>query len=211
MRVWVCTPIWVAMRHNGFELHSGALDAEAQGQLVTEVMAAAEQAPFYAPMTPWGKPMSVGQTSLGPLGWITDVKGYRYEPHHPVTGEPWPAMPERLLELWRTYADPEHPPDSCLVNLYRGDAKMGMHQDSDEADLNAPVLGISLGDTAVFRLGGLARKDPSITFKLQSGDINVLAGGSRRAYHGVDRTLAGSSQLVPGGGRINLTLRRALT
>ena len=198
-----------AMRHNGFELHSGALDAQTQAALVAEVLAAAEIAPFYAPVTPWDKPMSAQQTSLGPLGWITDAKGYRYEPHHPVTGEPWPAMPPRLLELWRRYADPDRPPDSCLVNLYRDDAKMGLHQDSDEAFLNAPVLGISLGDTAVFRLGGPARKDPTLTFKLHSGDVNVLAGASRRAYHGVDRILPGSSQLVPGGGRINLTLRRA--
>ena len=199
------------MRHNGFELHSGALDAEAQTALVAEVLAATARAPFYTPKTPWGKAMSVEQTSFGLLGWITDAKGYRYAPRHPVTGEPWPPMPQRLRDLWRQYADPDRPPDSCLVNLYRGDAKMGMHQDSDEAFLGAPVLGVSLGDTAVFRLGGAARKDPSITVKLNSGDINVLAGASRRAYHGVDRILAGSSQLVPGGGRINLTMRRACT
>jgi alkylated DNA repair protein (DNA oxidative demethylase) len=199
------------MRHNGFHLHSGALDAEAQAALVAEVMSATARAPFYEPVTPWGKPMSVLQTSLGALGWITDAKGYRYAPRHPVTGEPWPEMPESLLALWWKYADPDAPPDSCLVNLYRGDAKMGMHQDSDEAFLDAPVLSVSLGDTAVFRLGGPARKDPSITVKLNSGDINVLGGASRRAYHGVDRIFAGSSQLVPGGGRINLTLRRART
>jgi alkylated DNA repair protein (DNA oxidative demethylase) len=199
------------MRHNGFDLHSGALDAEAQAALIAEVMSATARAPFYEPVTPWGKPMSVLQTSLGALGWITDAKGYRYAPRHPVTGEPWPEMPESLLAIWWKYADPGAPPDSCLVNLYRGDAKMGMHQDSDEAFLDAPVLGVSLGDTAVLRLGGPARKDPSITVKLNSGDINVLGGASRRAYHGVDRIFAGSSQLVPGGGRINLTLRRART
>jgi alkylated DNA repair protein (DNA oxidative demethylase) len=173
------------------------------------VAAAVMQAPFYEPRTPWGKPMSVLQTSLGPLGWITDAKGYRSEPRHPTTGDPWPHMPESLLALWRTYADPDQPPDSCLVNLYRDGAKMGMHQDLDEDDLNAPVLGISLGDTAVFRLGGAERKDPSITVKLNSGDVSVLTGASRQAYHGVDRILPGSSQLIPGGGRINLTMRRS--
>ena len=197
------------MQQNGFIFHPGALDAAAQGALVSEVLAAVEAAPFYEPQTPWGKPMSVLQTSLGPLGWITDRSGYRYADRHPVTGEPWGVMPQSLLDLWARYADPATPADSCLVNLYRGEAKMGMHQDSDEANLNAPVLGISLGDTAVFRMGGLARKDPSTTLRLASGDINLLSGPSRRSYHGIDRILAGSSQLIPGGGRINLTLRRA--
>lgn len=193
----------------GFILHPEALSPGAQAALVAEVMAAVETAPFYEPMTPWGKPMSVLQTSLGPLGWVTDAQGYRYTDRHPVTGVTWPAMPQSLLELWRRYTDADTPPDSCLANLYRGEAKMGLHVDSDEADLDAPVLGISLGDTAVFRLGGLTRKDPTSTLRLASGDINVLTGEARHAYHGVDRILPGSSRLVPGGGRLNLTLRRA--
>jgi len=197
------------MRYGDFELHPGALDAQAQQGLIGEVLAAVEVAPFYQPVTPGGRCMSAWQTSLGPLGWVTDRTGYRYEPLHPLTKSPWPAIPEALLMLWRRFADPDRPPDSCLVNLYRGAAQMGMHQDRDEADLSAPVLGVSLGDTAVFRLGGPSRKDQSVTLKLQSGDINVLAGAARRAYHGVDRILGGSSQLIPGGGRINLTLRRA--
>ena len=86
---------------------------------------------------------------------------------------------------------------------------MGLHVDADEDEPAAPVLSISLGDTAVFRLGGAERGDPSRTFRLASGDICLLAGASRRFHHGVDRILAGSSRLIPGGGRINLTLRRA--
>jgi len=150
------------------------------------------------------------QTSFGPLGWVTDRAGYRYEANHPETGRPWPPMPADLANIWRQYTGDAPAPDSCLINLYRGQARMGLHQDADEADMAAPVLSISLGDTAVFRLGGTHRGDRSQTLRLASGDICLLAGASRRAFHGVDRIIAGSSRLVAGGGRINLTLRRAM-
>ena len=101
------------MRHNGFELHPGALDVEAQAALTAEVLAAIERAPFYEPTTPWANRCRLAN-SLGPLGWITDAKGYRYEPNHPLTGQPWPAMPESLLRLWRRYADPDHAPTAVL-------------------------------------------------------------------------------------------------
>lgn len=198
-----------AMEFNGFRLISGAIDADGQTRLVDEVLAGASAAPFYRPITPSGKPMSVEQTSFGAFGWVTDRGGYRYEPAHPLTGRPWPPMPQSLLALWARHAGDPVPPDSCLVNLYRDGAKMGLHTDSDEEDLTAPVLSISLGDSAVFRLGGAARGDPSRTVRLNSGDVSVLAGASRRFHHGVDRILAGSSRLIPGGGRLNLTLRRA--
>jgi alkylated DNA repair protein (DNA oxidative demethylase) len=199
-----------AMDYNGFQLFPEALDAKAQSRLVADVIAAAATAPFYRPDTPGGKSMSVRQTSLGPVGWISDHQGYRYAPRHPGTGEPWPPMPQSLLELWAQFAEPLREPDSCLVNLYRGEARMGLHQDADEADLAAPVMSISLGDTAIFRLGGPSRKDPTRSLRLGSGDIALLAGASRNAFHGVDRILCGSSRIIPGGGRINLTLRRAL-
>jgi alkylated DNA repair protein (DNA oxidative demethylase) len=198
------------MEHRGFQIFPEALDVAAQTRLVAEVVAAAAAAPFYRPRTPGGKPMSVLQTSLGAVGWISDPKGYRYAPRHPLTDAPWPPMPESLAGLWARYADPQRPADSCLVNLYRGQARMGLHQDADEADLAAPVLSISLGDAAVFRLGGAQRRDATRSLRLSSGDICLLAGPSRLAFHGVDRILAGSSRLAPGGGRINLTLRRAL-
>ena len=197
------------MEINGFKLIPGALDASAQASLVQRVLAAADAAPFYRPVTPGGKAMSVLQTSVGPLGWVTDRSGYRYEARHPQTGAPWPDMPEVLLEIWRRYAPGAPLPDSCLINLYRAEAKMGLHQDADELDFSVPVLSISLGDTAVFRLGGETRADPTRTVRLASGDICLLAGPSRHFFHGVDRILAGSSRLVPGGGRINLTMRRA--
>jgi len=197
------------MQFNGFQLHPAALDAKAQEALVAAASAAALAAPFHHQQTPMGKAMSVAQTSFGPFGWVSDLAGYRYAPRHPLTDAPWPPMPSELLTLWDRFANGAPPPDSCLINLYRDGAKMGLHQDMDEADLAAPVISISLGDTAVFRLGGLNRGDPTRSFRLASGDVCLLAGASRRAFHGVDRILPGSSRLVPGGGRINLTLRRA--
>lgn len=197
------------MEDRGFRLLPGALDAEAQAALAAQVLAAAEAAPLYRPITPGGQAMSVRMTNLGPLGWITDARGYRYEPRHPGTDLPWPAMPQTLLELWDEITGAPAPPDACLVNVYGPQARMGLHRDMDEADFAFPVLSISLGDTAMFRLGGPSRKDPTRSFRLASGDVCVLAGEARLWFHGVDRILPGSSRLIPGGGRINLTLRRA--
>jgi alkylated DNA repair protein (DNA oxidative demethylase) len=194
----------------GFRLLPGRLDAAAQAALAEEIAAVAAEAPFYRPATPGGKPMSVRMTGCGPLSWITDVRGYRYEPRHPLTGRPWPPMPPVLLELWSELCDRHVPPDAGLINLYDADAKMGLHQDRDEADFRFPVLSISLGDTAIFRLGGTRRADPTSSIRLASGDVCVLAGEARLAFHGVDRILPGSSRLLPDGGRINVTLRRAL-
>ncbi len=193
---------------DGFSLFPGALGPEAQQALAAEVLALERTAPFYRPVTPGGKPFSVQMTNLGPLGWVSDRAGYRYQATHPVTGEPWPPIPQVLLELWRTAAGCEVPPDACLVNLYRGPARMGLHQDRDEADFSFPVLSVSLGDTAVFRIAP-PEGGRSASVRLASGDACLLAGPARLARHGVDRTLAGSSALIPGGGRLNLTLRRA--
>jgi alkylated DNA repair protein (DNA oxidative demethylase) len=192
----------------GFRLWPGALSATAQSALLAEVLAAVEQSPFFRPVTPGGRPFSVEMTNLGPLGWVSDRAGYRYQPTHPVTGAPWPSMPETLLTLWSDLTGWPEPPDACLVNLYRGEARMGLHQDRDEQDLRAPVLSVSLGDTAVFRIGA-AEGGPTRTVRLASGDVCALTGPARLARHGIDRVIAGSSTLVPGGGRINLTLRRA--
>jgi alkylated DNA repair protein (DNA oxidative demethylase) len=156
-----------------------------------------------------GRPMSVRMTNCGPLGWITDKEGgYRYQATHPVTGRSWPPMPPMLLVLWAELAQYPAPPEACLVNYYASSAKMGLHQDKDEEDFSAPVLSVSLGDTAIFRAGGRTRKEPTRKFELRSGDVVVLAGEDRLAYHGVDRILPGTSDLLEEGGRINLTLRR---
>lgn len=194
---------------SGFTLLPGRLDRAAQSALVDAVLTAARIAPFHRQATPGGKSMSVEMTGLGPLSWVTDAGGYRYEPRHPLTGEPWPPMPALLRDLWAELADARVPADACLVNLYRDGAKMGLHRDEDEADFRFPVLSVSLGDTAVFRIGGLKRTDPTRSVRLASGDVCLLADEARLAFHGVDRIISGSSTLVPGGGRINLTLRRA--
>ncbi len=193
----------------GFRLLPGRLSPQAQVDLLAQVLARVEQAPLVHQVTPGGKPMSVAMTSLGSLGWTTDAAGYRYEPRHPVTGQAWPDIPQVLLDLWAELADPDVPPDACLINFYNAEAKMGLHQDLDEAELTFPVLSVSLGDTAVFRIGGVKRSDPTRSVKLASGDVCLLAGEARLFHHGVDRILAGSSRLLPSGGRINLTLRRA--
>lgn len=198
------------MAPKGLKLISGRLDRAAQEALATTVLAGAEAAPFYVPRMPKsGAPMSVLQTSMGSLGWVTDqAKGYRYERSHPETGQPWPVIPQALLDLWDELAIYPAPPEACLVNLYRGGAKMGPHVDADEEARDAPVLSISLGDDALFRIGGPRRNDPTSSIKLSSGDVLVLGGQARHCFHGIDRIIPGSSTLIPGGGRINLTLRR---
>lgn len=195
---------------NGFRIWPEALDAREQAALVEDLRDVAASAPFYVPRMPrTGTPFSVRMTNCGPLGWVADKGGgYRYQPHHPDTGAPWPAMPGRLLEIWRRFTGWPHDPEAGLVNLYREGAKMGLHTDSDEDDREAPVLSISLGDTAVFRMGGPARRGSTRSVKLPSGAVVVMGGPARFHYHGVDRILPGSSGLLTGGGRLNVTLRR---
>jgi len=185
------------------------LDRTAQETLVEALRAAVKQAPLFTPVMPrTGRPFSVRMTNLGPLGWVADRNGYRYQQVHPETGQPWPAMPELLLELWQRYAGYAHPPQACLVNFYQQGAKMGLHQDKDEEDFDAPVLSVSLGDTGVFRWGGHERGGKTQTVKLSSGDVLVMGGASRLSFHGIDRVLSGTSTLLKEGGRINLTMRR---
>jgi alkylated DNA repair protein (DNA oxidative demethylase) len=186
------------------------LGRKAQAALLADVRAVIAAAPLYVPTMPRsGKPMSVRMTNCGPLGWVTDKeRGYRYQATHPVNGKPWPAIPTLLLDLWHDVSGYEALPEACLVNYYAGAAKMGLHQDKDEDDFAAPVLSVSLGDSALFRVGGQSRKDPTETYELKSGDVFLLAGEDRLAFHGIDRILPGSADLLPEGGRFNLTLRR---
>jgi len=186
------------------------LERAAQHELLQAVRAVIAAAPLYLPRMPRsGKPMSVRMTNCGPLGWVTDAeRGYRYQATHPETGTAWPPIPEILLAAWRALGGYPHPPQACLVNFYAADARLGLHQDKDEQDFAAPVVSLSLGDSALFRVGGLKRSDPTRSLRLASGDAVVHGGAGRLAFHGVDRILPGTSTLLAEGGRLNLTLRR---
>lgn len=202
-------PPGTTVRRDGFRLVPGYLDRSAQEQLLEEVRGVIRRAPLYtARMPKSGQPLSVRMTNCGPLGWMTDVSGYRYQDHHPETGAPWPPIPDMLLAAWRELARHPHPPEACLVNFYGPQARMGLHQDRDEIDMTAPVVSLSLGDTCLFRIGGTTRNAPSRTLRLASGDAVVLGGPARLAFHGVDRIMPATSTLLAEGGRINLTLRR---
>jgi DNA oxidative demethylase len=193
----------------GLRVVPGYLDRAAQEELVAALRAVLRVAPAYTPRMPKsGRPLSVRMTNCGPLGWMTDAGGYGYQPHHPETGAPWPPIPDILLAAWRDLAGYPHAPEACLVNIYGPAARMGLHQDRDEADMAAPVVSLSLGDSCLFRIGGDRRTDPTRALRLASGDAVVLGGVARLAFHGVDRIIPGSSTLLAEGGRINLTLRR---
>jgi len=189
-------------------------DQKAQDRLLREILGVLYAAPLFTPAMPrTGKPFSVRMSNCGALGWVSDKEaGYRYQAAHPETGKLWPEIPKMLFDLWRKVAAYPAPPEACLINVYIPSARMGLHRDEDEEDFSAPVVSVSLGDTARFRIGGLARKDPTHSFDLKSGDVLILGGDARLAYHGVDRIKPGTSELIgnrlPEAARINLTLRR---
>ena len=194
----------------GFVHLRGHLPEAAQRALMQDIAAVVAAAPLYRPAMPRsGKPFSVRMTNCGPLGWVSDRQGgYRYQANHPQTGRAWPELPAALLALWRELAGYPHPPEACLVNHYAAGTRLGSHVDADEQATAAPVISVSLGDDATFHIGGLARAAPKAKIELRSGDIVILGGAARLAYHGLDRIRPGTSDLVPWGGRINLTLRR---
>ena len=190
----------------GFQVFKALLTPAEQSALVADLRGVAESAPFFAPMTPSGKKMSVRMTSAGGLGWVTDRAGYRYQAHHP-SGQAWPDIPQAILEIWYAVSGCTRRPDSCLVNFYGEDAKMGMHQDKDEGCFDWPVVSVSLGDDALFRMGNVEKGGKTESIWLNSGDVVLMGGAARLAYHGIDRIRFGSSSLLPKGGRINITLR----
>jgi alkylated DNA repair protein (DNA oxidative demethylase) len=190
----------------GVTVRPGLLPRLAQEAMLADIQGVMAAAPPFHPVTRWGKAMSVAMTSAGRFGWYSDRRGYRYVDRHP-SGAPWPPIPPSVLAVWEAVAPGARAPECCLVNLYRGSARMGLHQDRDEADLSQPVVSISLGCDALFRVGGLERGGPTESLWLRSGDVCVIGGPARLVHHGIDRLREGSSDLIPGGGRINLTLR----
>jgi alkylated DNA repair protein (DNA oxidative demethylase) len=194
------------LRQAGFEIFAGLIPRGEQPDWVADLRAVVAAAPLIAPVTPGGRPMSVRMTAAGRLGWVTDRAGYRYAPRHPAGG-PWPPIPPRVLALWHRVTGLAREPDCCLINFYGEGARMGLHQDRDEGDFSFPVLSVSLGDEGLFRMGGTERNAPTRSIWLRSGDVVVMGGEARLAWHGIDRIRHGSSTLLPQGGRINLTLR----
>lgn len=191
------------------------LDAAAQERLAAEIAGVIAQAPLFVSRMPKsGLPMSVRMTNCGPLGWMSDKdRGYRYESRHPETGALWPPIPQMLLDIWDELTGYPKPPEACLVNVYADDAKMGLHQDRDEADFDAPILSLSLGADCRFRFGGRKRADRSVAVTLSSGDALVFGGPARLCFHGVDKILPSMLTPLPEplagqGARVNLTLRR---
>lgn len=194
----------------GFAHHPLYFSPVEQAELMGCVKDAVQTAPFFQPTMPrTGTPLSVVMSNFGSLGWVTDAeRGYRYQATHPKTNAPWPPLPKLLEKLWRDVTDWPELPEACLINWYREGSKMGMHVDRDELAVNAPVVSVSLGDPALFRIGGPARGGPTHGIKLLSGDVVVMGGASRQCYHSVTKVYYGQSALVPKGGRINLTMRR---
>lgn len=193
----------------GFLLHSRYFGEEEQLAVLQSVRSIIAAAPLYTPAMPKsGRPFSVRMTNAGPLGWVSDKSGYRYQRFHPETGKEWPEIPDVLLALWRDVAPGQPPPEACLVNYYAPGTRLGSHVDADEKAMDVPVVSVSLGDEAVFHVGGARRGDKKVRMPLRSGDVVVLGGEARRAYHGIDRVRGGTSPLLAEGGRFNLTLRR---
>ncbi|WP_417269283.1 alpha-ketoglutarate-dependent dioxygenase AlkB family protein [Celeribacter sp.] len=190
----------------GMRVFKGLLSPTFQSRIVEDLRGVIRAAPLFSPVTPQGKPMSVRMTSAGQLGWVSDRQGYRYSQTHP-NGALWPDMPPRVLAIWDAVADTALQPECCLINFYDQEAKMGMHQDRDENDFSQPVVSVSLGDDALFRVGNTTRGGKTESIWLQSGDVVVMGGPARLLYHGVDRVKYGSCRLLPKAGRINLTMR----
>ncbi len=184
----------------------------AEQDILSALSTIAEAAPFRQMKTPGGHSLSVAMTSCGSLGWVSDAHGYRYQRTDPLSGKPWPAMPDIFTVLAVSAAfDAGYPgftPDSCLINRYRPGDRLSLHQDRNERDLTHPIVSVSFGLAARFQFGGTRRSDHKCTYRLTHGDIVVWGGPLRLAYHGIMTMQAGDHPRL-GPVRINLTFRTA--
>ena len=194
----------------GFDYFPNYYSRLEQEDLLNDIRHIVKEAPLITPIMPkTGKEMSVRQTNCGELGWVTDKEqGYRYQKNHPITGKAWPNIPPSLQNLWQKLSGFPQPAEACLINFYAPQARMGMHQDKDEMELNAPVISISLGDSCLFRIGTTEKQGKTHSIRLNSGDVIMFGGKARLAYHGVDRIYPNTSTLLKVPHRVNLTLRR---
>lgn len=185
--------------------------AAEQPDVIAALRIIVKAAPFRHLVTPGGHTMSVAMTNCGRVGWVSDARGYRYDPVDPDSGKPWPEMPAPFRDLAARAAVragfDAFVPDACLINRYKPGAKLSLHQDKDELDLRAPIVSVSLGLPATFLFGGLTRSAPQKRYRLTHGDVVVWGGPSRLAYHGV-APLPDGEHPVMGGQRINLTFRK---
>ncbi|WP_454737340.1 DNA oxidative demethylase AlkB [Cupriavidus necator] len=183
------------------------------GVLLADVQAITTAAPWRHMITPGGLKMSVAMTNCGDAGWVSDARGYRYDPIDPLSGKPWPEMPASFRQLATTAAaqagSAGFEPDACLINRYEPGTRLSLHQDRDERDFDAPIVSVSLGLPAIFLFGGMRRADRPQRVRLAHGDVVVWGGPSRLAYHGVAPLADGDHPLL-GRLRINLTFRKAL-
>jgi DNA oxidative demethylase len=199
---------------NGFHHLPGFFSLEQQRELLSSCRAIARVSPLFTPVMPGsGAKFNYQMTNCGDWGWISDIKGYRYTREHPVTGEPWAAIPEIIrtsaMNLAEAYGY-SLLPQTCLINYYPAGGKLGLHQDNSEKNQTAPIISFSLGDDAVFLIGGLRRSDPTKEIVLRSGDALIMGGEARMAFHGVKKILPKTSNFLRHGGRINLTIREYL-
>lgn len=191
---------------NAFQIFPGLLEPQNQSEIVSDLREVVRQAPLRTPTTPGGKAMSVQMSSSGDFGWLSDRLGYRYSNQQP-DGQSWPEIPRSVRAVWDRVVAGSAQPECCLINYYGAGAKMGLHQDKDEQSFAYPVVSISLGDDGLFRMGGPSRKGPTKSIWLKSGDVVVMSGAARLAFHGIDKIRFGSSTLLRQGGRLNVTLR----
>jgi DNA oxidative demethylase len=188
------------------------LNTHQQQELLWILREVGKRSPLFTPTMKNGSPFNYQMTNCGKVGWVSDSSGYRYVDRHPVTNKPWEPIPKVIRDLAKSVAaqveDNSYIPETCLINYYTQNSKLGIHQDNTEKNKTAAIISISLGDDGIFLIGGKRKKDPTREIILKSGDVLIMYGESRMFYHGVKAIIPGTSQLLRNGGRLNLTIRQ---